>query len=631
MPPAKSTIRFKSPAEFFAENKNIAGFDNPGKSLYTTIREFVENSLDAAESVPALPQVDVTIEEVSQHELNTLIGVSNSRKRIDEDLYVDVDNVPSKETDKKPKKKSQECYYRVTCQDNGIGLAHDDIPNAFGRVLAGTKYGVRQTRGKFGLGAKMALIWSKMSTGLPISIESSQHPDAEISKCILDIDIRKNRPNIQEHTQVPNLTGFRGTKISVVIAGAWTTYKAKIAHYMRLLAVITPHAQFSLTYTPDQNKSTAFSVRFARRSDVIPPAPRTVQHHPRSVHLILVKQLMQETTNRTLKKFLMNDFQCIDSTLANSILRELGLKASDPVTDLSDSDVASLVKLFSEIKFPEPDGDCLSPAGEYNLRLGIMKEINPTFVATYQHTVSVFEGHPFIVEAGPGSDVVTKTANKDVKWGNYKIKQTQDKIGVFVSLVSTKIPFKGTGKEYIGDDCLEIKDAVKASLMQCCAQLKNKLALQAASKARGERKKNLVKYVPDVSRAVYEVLADMNDASQSIKSEKDHSVVADVSKGKITATTLSKQLELYVEKTDADQALDYAAEQGRIGAQISEFFLNVLTKDEKEMTFLQHSKFLFGVCSSVFGDAGHKKLSNESRPVKKMKTSDDEFDSDSDF
>lgn len=28
----------------------------------------------------------------------------------------------------------------------------------------------------------------------------------------------------------------------------------------------------------------------------------------------------------------------------------------------------------------------------------------------------------------------------------------RDKIGVFVSIVSTKIPFKGTGKEYIGDD-----------------------------------------------------------------------------------------------------------------------------------------------------------------------------------
>ncbi|KAF5939127.1 hypothetical protein HYC85_023386 [Camellia sinensis] len=40
-------------------------------------------------------------------------------------------------------------------QDNGRGMPHDDIPNMFGRVLSGTKYGLKQTRGKFGLGAKM--------------------------------------------------------------------------------------------------------------------------------------------------------------------------------------------------------------------------------------------------------------------------------------------------------------------------------------------------------------------------------------------------------------------------------------------------------------------------------------------
>ncbi|MCI27732.1 DNA topoisomerase 6 subunit B-like, partial [Trifolium medium] len=50
-----------SPAEFFAENKNIAGFDNPGKSLYTTVRELVENALDSAESISELPVVEITI------------------------------------------------------------------------------------------------------------------------------------------------------------------------------------------------------------------------------------------------------------------------------------------------------------------------------------------------------------------------------------------------------------------------------------------------------------------------------------------------------------------------------------------------------------------------------------------
>ena len=39
------------------------------------------------------------------------------------------------------------------------------------------------------------------------------------------------------------------------------------------------------------------------------------------------------------------------------------------------------IRLTSMLKsvsiFKPPDGSCLSPAGEYNLRLGIMKELHP--------------------------------------------------------------------------------------------------------------------------------------------------------------------------------------------------------------------------------------------------------------
>ena len=56
-------------------------------------------------------------------------------------------------------------YYNVCVRDNGRGMAHEDIPQMLAVVLSGTKYGVRQARGKFGLGAKMALIWAKQTTG----------------------------------------------------------------------------------------------------------------------------------------------------------------------------------------------------------------------------------------------------------------------------------------------------------------------------------------------------------------------------------------------------------------------------------------------------------------------------------
>jgi len=69
---------------------------------------------------------------------------------------------------------------------------------------------------------------------------------------------------------------------------------------------------------------------------------------------------------------------------------------------------------------------------------------------------------PLLFEGG--NDVITRVANTKIKyeldstdaeetrWASFKIRPKVDKIGVFVSIVSTKVPFKGTSKEYIGDD-----------------------------------------------------------------------------------------------------------------------------------------------------------------------------------
>jgi DNA topoisomerase-6 subunit B len=60
---------------------------------------------------------------------------------------------------------------------------------------------------------------------------------------------------------------------------------------------------------------------------------------------------------------------------------------------------------------------------------------------------------------------------KRINWSNYKINQTQDKIGVFLGIVSIRVLFERTEKKYIGDDITEIASSVKASIHQC-VQLK---------------------------------------------------------------------------------------------------------------------------------------------------------------
>ena len=48
-----------SVSEFFAKNRHLLGFDNPRKALLTTVKEAVDNSLDACEEAGILPEITV--------------------------------------------------------------------------------------------------------------------------------------------------------------------------------------------------------------------------------------------------------------------------------------------------------------------------------------------------------------------------------------------------------------------------------------------------------------------------------------------------------------------------------------------------------------------------------------------
>ncbi|KAL9272640.1 DNA topoisomerase 6 subunit B-like protein [Drosera capensis] len=611
--PEASSLKQKSPAEFFAENKNIAGFDNQGKCLYTTVRELVENSLDSAESISELPVVEVTIEEIVKSKFNSMIGLIH-RERVDKALYDDYETEKAREKrlakaardqeiqeknvalGKKVKEPSavkamkgrgEASFYRVTCKDNGRGMPHDDIPNMLGRVLSGTKYGLKQTRGKFGLGAKMALIWSKMSTGLPIEIKSAMQGQAYLSFCRLDIDIHRNTPHIHLHEKQENKDRWHGAEIQVVIEGNWTTYRSKILHYMRQMAVITPYAQFLFKFvseTTDKN----VTIRFARRTDVMPEVPEETKYHPSAVDLLLIKRLIAETSKQNLLQFLQHEFVNIGKAHAERLIGEMGpdFNPKMPVKSLTSQQIVRIHQLFRQAKFDDPSGDCLTPAGEYNLRLGIIKELHPDMVATYSGSAQVFEGHPFIVEAGvsvggkdvkhglnifrfanripllfeQGADVVTRTALRRINWSSYKINQNQDKIGVFVSIVSTKIPFKGTGKEYIGDDISEIASAVK-----CCAQLKSKIVKKIQAREQQERKRNLSRYIPDAANAIYDVLKEMAQLHASKKKryeDEDAEILRQVCDRSLTTDVLKEKLAKHVEQVDYEMALEYATQTG---------------------------------------------------------------------
>ena len=54
-----------SVSEFFVKNRHLLGFDNPSKALLTTIKEAVDNSLDACEEAGILPELHIEVHDLA--------------------------------------------------------------------------------------------------------------------------------------------------------------------------------------------------------------------------------------------------------------------------------------------------------------------------------------------------------------------------------------------------------------------------------------------------------------------------------------------------------------------------------------------------------------------------------------
>ncbi|MBQ2555406.1 MAG: hypothetical protein II561_02530, partial [Thermoguttaceae bacterium] len=104
-----------SVSEFFAKNRHLLGFDNPRKALLTTVKEAVDNSLDACEEAGILPNIWVKVTRVAENR------------------------------------------FRVSVQDCGPGIVPKQIPLIYGKLLYGSKFHrLRMSRGQQGIGISAA-------------------------------------------------------------------------------------------------------------------------------------------------------------------------------------------------------------------------------------------------------------------------------------------------------------------------------------------------------------------------------------------------------------------------------------------------------------------------------------------
>lgn len=470
-----------SPADFFYRNRDIAGFTNPSRSLYTSIRELVENSLDACEAGRILPDITVELREEGEGS---------------EDVKI----------------------YRLSVEDNGIGVKAEYIPSAFATVFYGSKYGFRQTRGTFGLGGTMALLYGQITTNRPFTVISST--GGEINKFTLMIDIVENKPIIMEHEVFKNPDKWHGTIITYYLEVDYSNSKGKIIEYFRNTAIANPYA--SLTFIDPKGRL----YYYPRSTSKTPEPPKDALPHPIGVDVEMMRRLLSVTSCRTLLSFLVTSFQRVGEKTAREVLKMANLDPEMSPRELTHEQITELVEVIKRYgKFRAPDPTPLSPIGKELLETGIKAILSPEFLHVVQRPPASYSGFPFIVEAAiayggaiPPSentqvyrfankipllyderaDVVWKVISERVNWSNYNV-QKGAPIAVITHICSLKVPYKTVGKEAIADRP-EIERELTIAIRECARELKRYL-INLEKRATTLKRINIyAKYLPKIAK-----------------------------------------------------------------------------------------------------------------------------------
>jgi DNA topoisomerase-6 subunit B len=554
------TFQEISPADFFYRNRDIAGFTNPSRAIFSSLRELVENALDSSDLMNVPPEVYVRI---SQEESGT---------------------APESGTE----------VYRLKIMDNGSGISARHIPSAFGQVLFGSKYKLKQARGTFGLGGTMSILYGQITTHKPVLIKSSTG-GSKIYEYKMMIDIQRNRPLILDRKTKRNKEEWRGTIVEFSLEGDYFRAMSKILEYLKQTALVTPYA--NITFVDPKGRLYMFN----RATTKMPPPPTETLAHPYGVDVETIQRLIRITKSRNMLDFMQKHFHRVGKGTSINFLDFAGfiktanpqklkkeditrlaetikkfkefrkvfgktdekeikamfkktksqtmfdfMQASFPDVDkkailrlltasgfvrtknprkLRPSEIVRLVRMMKKFdEFLPPDASCLSPLGEDLLSAGILKELKPDFIAVSQRKPSTYSGHPFIVEAAiayggeiPKKDdfVVYRFANRipllydeasdvsvrvirSINWRRYKVSPSMP-LAILIHVCSTKVPYKTVGKEFIADRP-EVRSEILNGIREVARRLQTFLTKREHVAKERRRLTVFSKYLPKIAR-----------------------------------------------------------------------------------------------------------------------------------
>jgi DNA topoisomerase-6 subunit B len=450
-----------SVSEFFAKNRHLLGFDNPRKALLTTVKEAVDNSLDACEEAGILPDITVVIEDLQ----------------------------PTRG------KEAKQSRYRITVVDNGPGIVRAQVENIFGRLLYGSKFHrLKMSRGQQGIGISAAGMFGLITTGKPMAIQTRPKAHKKAHHIELAMNTKTNRAEVtvdEESDDFPlarlrNLTpGTRelaekgeflshkeyptGTSVSIELEGRYQKGRGSVDEFLELTAIANPHARIVFV-TPsresaaeeedvpllkgrgkgageqgskaeDGSENTGATpvpqppqpsittenngvILFPRAVAELPPETKEIMPHPRGIELGILLQMLKESEQEekgyTLYNFLQDKFSRVSVNTAKEFCEQIKLTSRTKVADVDHATAEKLFKVMQDAKLPPPPTDCLAPIGVRQLLAGMLKGVRAEFYAASSREPAVYRGRPFLIEAAIafGGELPTEDSSRVIRFAN---------------------------------------------------------------------------------------------------------------------------------------------------------------------------------------------------------------------
>lgn len=460
---ARQQITSSSTAEYFAKNLQQVGFSSPTKAVLTTLKEAVDNSLDACEEAGIIPEISVEIEKIG----------SGSQKNTDK--------------------------IQLIVHDNGPGIEAEDLARVYGEYLASSKFGRgRCSRGQQGIGISAATTWAQLTNAAGVTVISKT---AKMRKAILvqiDVDIKKNQGVLKKKETI-DWDREHGVKVEFRLDGRIQLHgDGGLLTYLEGTTLVNPHLTLHYKFPGLE------WVDIPRVADNVPEIPSATDPHPHTMKLGELITHAHLFGKISFSKFLRQGFSRVsDANIQEFVKKGLSKKILEKsVAAVTEEEFKNAYQAIQNTELMAPSTRSVLTIGEESLSKSIQRLGQVDFFSVVTRKPRICDFKPVVVEVAiarflnrGGEDEpcqLLRFANRvplqfdkaacavtqavqSVNWRSYGLNQPKDSLPlgpyVFaVSVVSPFIKFKNASKETI-DASDELVEEIRRALMQAGQKL----------------------------------------------------------------------------------------------------------------------------------------------------------------